>query len=81
MPYYVYNCPCGTKPEEFRSIGKRDDPVLCSGCGVTSSLSRTVTAPGFTSSESLGRIKAPAEFRNLLSAIKKANPGSNINER
>jgi predicted transcriptional regulator len=44
-------------------------------------LIRPPEIPGFTSSESLGRIKAPAEFRDLLKAIKKENPGSTIPER
>ncbi len=84
MPYYTYVCEaCGEQDTRYAKIAERDAAVG-SGClntGCAGILIRPPEIPGFTSSESLGRIKAPAEFRDLLKAIKKENPGSNIPER
>ena len=38
-----------------------------------------VSAPSFAHAERLGRVKPDREFRDMLSYIKKRNPGSTIN--
>lgn len=84
MPYYTYVCEtCGDRNTRYSKIVERDVPVgdPCLNTTCAGFLIRPPEMPGFTSSESLGRIKAPAEFRDLLKAIKKENPGSNIPER
>ncbi len=84
MPFYTYLCEtCGTKDTRYAKISGRDEPVgsPCLNTECSGTLIRPPEIPGFTSSESLGRIKAPAEFRDLLKAIKKENPGSTIPER
>ncbi|ASD50419.1 hypothetical protein FDI24_gp138 [Acidovorax phage ACP17] len=85
MPYYTYKCQeCGASESRYAKISDRD-ALVGSGCAMTDGcdgqLIRPVEMPGFTSSESLGRIKAPQEFRDLLKQMKKDNPGSTINER
>lgn len=86
MPIYNYKCDgCDYAYPLFRKIAARDECVgdVCPQCN-QGKLFRPPEAglgTGFTSSESLGRAKAPAEFRNLLSAIKKENPRSTIKER
>lgn len=84
MPFYTHKClVCGDSQEHYLKIADRDThlghPCPVEGCPGT--VHRIPELPGFTSSESLGRIKAPAEFRDVLKAIKKENPGSTINER
>ena len=84
MPYYTYVCEtCGEQDTRRAKIAERDVPVgdPCLNTACAGILIRPPASPGFTSSESLGRIKAPSEFRDLLKAIKKENPGSNIPER
>lgn len=85
MPFYRYFCTdCDHEETVLLKIGARDAlvgtahtlPEHCKG-----TLFRPPESPGFTSSESLGRVKAPSEFRDLLKAIKKENPRSNIKER
>lgn len=81
MPYYTHQCDaCDHVEEIYLKIGERDTCVgkpcpveVCPG-----KLFRGVEAPGFTTSESLGRIKAPAEFRDVLKNIAKENPGNTI---
>lgn len=82
MPFYAYQCSgCLNIVRRFLKINDRDTPLVdpCGECGKDKI--RLPEAPGFTDSFSLGRTKAPSEFRNLLKSIKKQNPGSNINER
>ena len=84
MPYYTYTCQkCDSKDVRFAKISDRDNAVgsACLNTDCDGTVIRPPEFPGFTSSESLGLIKAPAEFRDLLKAIKKENPGSNIPER
>lgn len=85
MPYYTYRCQaCGASETRYAKISERD-ALVGSGCAATDgcngTLIRPPEVPGFTTSESLGRVKAPAEFRNLLSHIAKENPRSTIKER
>lgn len=83
MPFYAHRCTeCGAGMEFTLRIADRDKMVgtVCPECqsGV---LRREVEMPGFTDSYSLGRIKAPREFRDMLSKMKRDNPGSTIKER
>lgn len=59
------------------------DPRDCPECGTPGYYHRwsgKVTT-AFISPEKLGRLKAPADFRNMLSQIKKAHPGCAIKDR
>jgi len=43
MPTYVYLCgECGNRKEEYRTISKRDDEMICSACGAK--MDRTISA-------------------------------------
>lgn len=83
MPTYTYQCTeCADQRAHVLKIADRDKYVgfLCESCEIGTRF-RAPEAPGFTNSESLGRVKAPADFRNFLSEMKKAHPGSTIKER
>lgn len=84
MPFYTHRCDtCDHSEQVYLKIADRDSRVgaHCAIFGCEGKMTRPPEMPGFTSSESLGRVKAPSEFRDLLKAIKKENPGSTIPER
>ena len=69
MPYYTYVCEtCGAKDTRYAKIAERDAAVG-SGClntGCAGILIRPPEMPGFTSSESLGRIKMRQQLRDEI---------------
>ena len=80
---YDFKCnSCEHVQTEVMSIARMEsgDPVVCKECGGESHKAFTACVLGFTTSESLGRKKAPGDFRNFLSAVKKAHPGSAIKD-
>lgn len=86
MPYYTYQCKhCAYSDAVFAKISDRDLLVdtYCTQCevGLLFRPPEAGLGTGFTSSESLGRAKAPKEFRDLMSHMKRINPGSTIKER
>lgn len=84
MPTYEYGCGvCTHKFEKILKIANMDDPLSepCPACGLVS-VGRVYGSQNlaFMSPESLGRHKAPGDFRNWLSYVKRANPGSSIKD-
>ena len=84
MPLYDFRCTkCSHVQTGMMSIARMEsgETVTCSECGSESKKAFTVTNFGMSSPEALGRHKAPADFRNFLSQVKKAHPGSTIKDR
>ena len=76
---YDYRCEsCGAEWEVRKPLSEIDRTEYCVECG-SNHTTRVVRAPGFTTSESLGRRKAPEGFRSMLKQIHNATPGSKIN--
>lgn len=82
MPRYDFRCnECGNVQEETLKIAELDGIIPCRECGSEDTAQTFLTVNhAFMSPESLGRRKAPSDFRNFLSAIKKAHPGSSIRD-
>lgn len=75
---YEYNCPdCQNVFEVVKRLSEIDRVEVCPQCSGTSS-TRAIGAPGFTTSENLGRKKAPEEFRSFLRTLHKNTPGSQM---
>lgn len=84
MPTYVFQCKtCEHSFERLLKIANMDEPLSenCPECGKPSVQRIVGGSHAFMTPESLGRKKAPEEFRNWLSAVKKVNPGSTIRDR
>jgi len=85
MPMYDFKCrDCEHVQTEMMSIATMEDPATeraCKACGGVSKKTFTGNYSEFISPESLGRHKAPGDFRNFLSAVHKAHPGSQIKDR
>lgn len=84
MPTYQYKCNrCPAIDERITAIDRRNEAVgqQCVTCkrGTLELIVGGVAA--FMSPEALGYHKAPEDFRNFLSAVHKANPGSQIRDR
>lgn len=80
MPFYTHKCDsCDYTEEFYLKIADRDSKVgtKCPKCD--GSLIRIIEAPGFTDSYSLGRQKAPTDFREMMRAVGKANKGHTMN--
>ena len=84
MPRYDFRChECENVQEESMRIAELGvKEVVCSECGSTNtSQTFTTISHAFMAPEALGRKKAPGDFRNFLSAIKKAHPDGHIRDR
>lgn len=83
MPRYDFKCQsCEFVEERSMRIAELDNEQICPKCG--SSMSQTYEnnrSYEFMTPESLGRVKAPGDFRNFLGAIKKAHPDGFIRDR
>lgn len=83
MPLYDYKCKdCEDIHTEKHSIAELDVvEIKCPKCsGDCLRTFETQSSIAFMSPEALGRKKANGDFRNFLSAIKKAHPGSAIRD-
>lgn len=88
MPTYDYKCQtCEHEGEVRMRIADLDLPenvdAICPECGAAT-FRRNWSAPvshEYMTPEGLGRVKAPGDFRDMLSQIKKGNPGSVIRDR
>ena len=83
MPLYNFQCKsCSHVQTNSMSIADMESgkTAECKMCGSVSEKAFTPSNMGFTTYESLGRKKAPSDFRNFLSAVKKAHPGSSIKD-
>lgn len=77
---YPYLCKaCGATFEVIKPLAEMERPEPCRSCGDLQT-HRTPAVSGFTNSDSLGRRKAPTEFRDFLKKIHKDTPGSRIAE-
>lgn len=75
---YVYQCTsCGHDFEVVKRLAEIDRVEACAECG-SEKTQRVVHAPGFTTSESLGRRKAPQDFRDFLKTLHRNTPGSKM---
>ena len=84
MPTYTFRCnECEQTKDYILPISRCDDPegYDCPSCG-QKGLKRFYGEANyaFMSPESLGRKKAPSDFRQWLSAVGKANKGSYIRD-
>lgn len=85
MPTYPFVCTeCGNKTDYIRKISEMDQPaeLPCESCGKIA-LKRdwgVASHLEFMSPEALGRKKAPSDFRNWLSAVKRANKGCHVKD-
>ena len=76
---YHYVCTgCGHHFDVVKKLAEIDRVEVCPEC-VTDITKRIIHAPGFTTSESLGRRKAPDGFRDIIKTIHQSTPGSKIN--
>jgi hypothetical protein len=84
---YEYKCrACGHEVLKNISMSRREEPTLapceneeCGKVEVFQYFGNGATY-AFMSPEGLGRKKAGGDFRNLLSIMKKAHPGSTIKD-
>ena len=75
---YVYACNgCRLEWEVNKRLADIDRPEPCPNCDCGDT-HRLPQASGFTTSESLGRVKAPSDFRDFVRKIHKDTPGSKI---
>lgn len=75
---YQYACKSCQHPfEVVKRLAEFDRVEACPQCN-SEDTHRVITVAGFTTSESLGRKKAPEEFRDFLKVIHKNTPGSNM---
>ncbi|USV41134.1 hypothetical protein [Xanthomonas phage BUDD] len=84
MPMYDFKCKtCDHVQTEIMSISRMEsgEEAVCKECGGVSAKTFTKTSWAAISPEALGRNKAPEDFRNFLSQVKKAHPGSTIKDR
>ncbi len=73
---YTYRCAaCSQDFEVVKRLAEIDRVEVCQACGCEKT-ERVIAAAGFTTSESLGRRKAPAEFRDFLKTLHRNTPGS-----
>lgn len=84
MPTYCFQCEaCDHYFETIRKIAEMDEPLSekCTKCGeVKNKRVHMGSTHAFMRPEQLGRVKAPEDFRNWLSAVKKVNKGSTIRD-
>lgn len=84
MPKYDFKCKeCGHTFEKQLKTSERSDYIKNTKCPECSEgeIQQILGNPGFTTSQSLGRKKAPEEFRELMRRIKDAHPNSTIKDR
>lgn len=84
MPTYDFRCKkCDHTFEKSLSFSEREEypkTNKCPECGDGEIIQYIGGVCGFTTSESLGRKKAPDGFREILRRMKKAHPGSTIRD-
>ena len=75
---YAYQCKnCGHHFEVVKRLSEIDRVEACGECK-SESTERVLAPPGFTTSESLGRRKAPSDFRDFLRTLHRNTPGSKM---
>ena len=85
MPTYDFRCKnaeCNHAFEKMLKLSEREEYPQNDNCPKCNSEIEQYVAGtcGFTTSESLGRKKAPDSFRELMRRMKKAHPGSTIKD-
>ena len=84
MPTYSYRCDgCGETFERVLSMTKNDQPEKepCPNCGELKVKQFIGTIPDIGDPVYLGVRKLPADWRDFLKRLKKANPGSYVKDR
>lgn len=76
---YAYRCTaCSHDFEVVKRLAEIDRVETCPVCQSDETGRVVAGAAGFTTSESLGRRKAPAEFRDFLKTLHRNTPGSKM---
>lgn len=83
MPKYDFKCKeCSFVEERTMRVAELDNPQICPKCkGDMTQTFDGKRSYEFMSPEALGRRKAPEDFRNFMSAIKRAHPDGFIRDR
>lgn len=82
MPRYDFKCKeCSFVEERSMRIAELDNPQTCPKCaGDMAQTFEGDRSYEFMTPEALGRKKAPGDFRNFMSAIKRAHPDGFIRD-
>ena len=83
MPVYEYGCSeCSHEFEEFKTIAKYDAPLSkpCPSCYKIGYITRLISGAKICDPVSLGVIKVPKGYTEVIKNIKKHHPGSTLDE-
>ncbi len=81
MPFYDYKChECDYKFEKRLRMDDRNTPELnpCPNCNKLGVTLQVTCHFERMAPQDLGRVKPDSDWRNFLTELKKANPGSNF---
>ena len=84
MPFYEYGCnQCSHEFESFKTIAKYDEPLSepCPSCYKVGYIDRLISGAEICDPVSLGVIKVPAGYNEVVKNIKKNHPGNTIELR
>ena len=83
MPNYIYQCSeCSHTFEEFKTIAKYNEPLRepCPSCFHVGYISRLISGAKICDPVSLGVIKVPKGYKEVIKNIKKHYPGNTLDE-
>ena len=84
MPVYEYKCnECSHEFEEFKTIADYNIPLKepCPSCLHVGYISRLISGAKICDPVSLGVIKVPTGYNEVIKNIKKKHPGNTIEVR
>ena len=83
MPFYEYKCnECSHEFEEFKTIADYNIPLKepCPSCFHVGYISRLISGAKICDPVSLGVIKVPKGYTEVIKNIKKHYPGNTLDE-
>ena len=83
MPNYTYQCSdCLYEFEEFKTIANYNEPLRepCPSCLHVGYISRLISGAEICDPVSLGVIKVPKGYKEVIKNIKKHYPGNTLDE-
>ena len=83
MPFYEYECSeCSHQFEEFKTIAEYDAPLkeACSSCYKVGYITRLISGTKICDPVSVGAIKVPSGYKEVIKNIKKHYPGNTLDE-